>query len=80
MIRVAALVMLMTGCDVIFPLHAHDGGTGDDAPLDAAELDANPAAPAVLTLEPVSEPTVIAPEASQGDIMGDLTSKRGRIP
>jgi elongation factor G len=30
-------------------------------------------------LEPVSELTVIAPEANQGDIMGDLNSKRGRI-
>jgi len=30
-------------------------------------------------LEPVSELTVIAPEASQGDIMGDLNAKRGRI-
>jgi elongation factor G len=30
-------------------------------------------------LEPISELTVIAPEASQGDIMGDLNAKRGRI-
>jgi elongation factor G len=30
-------------------------------------------------LEPISELTVIAPEANQGDIMGDLNSKRGRI-
>src|SRR5262249_10491102 len=30
-------------------------------------------------LEPVSELVVVAPEASQGDIMGDLNSKRGRI-
>jgi elongation factor G len=35
------------------------------------------AAPTLL--EPISELTVIAPEASQGDIMGDLNSKRGRI-
>jgi elongation factor G len=32
-----------------------------------------------ILLEPVSELVVIAPEASQGDIMGDLNSKRGRI-
>jgi elongation factor G len=30
-------------------------------------------------LEPISELTVVAPEANQGDIMGDLNSKRGRI-
>ena len=35
------------------------------------------AAPTLL--EPISELTVIAPEASQGDIMGDLNGKRGRI-
>ena len=34
---------------------------------------------APILLEPVSELVVIAPEASQGDIMGDLNSKRGRI-
>ena len=32
-----------------------------------------------ILLEPVSELVVIAPEANQGDIMGDLNSKRGRI-
>jgi elongation factor G len=32
-----------------------------------------------ILLEPVSELVVIAPEAHQGDIMGDLNSKRGRI-
>ena len=32
-----------------------------------------------ILLEPVSELIVTAPEASQGDIMGDLNSKRGRI-
>jgi elongation factor G len=35
------------------------------------------ASPALL--EPVSELVVIVPEANQGDIMGDLNSKRGRI-
>lgn len=32
-----------------------------------------------ILLEPVSELVVTVPEASQGDIMGDLNSKRGRI-
>jgi elongation factor G len=32
-----------------------------------------------ILLEPISELVVIAPEASQGEIMGDLNSKRGRI-
>jgi elongation factor G len=32
-----------------------------------------------VLLEPVSELVVIVPEASQGDIMGDFNSKRGRI-
>jgi elongation factor G len=32
-----------------------------------------------VLLEPVSELVVTVPEASQGDIMGDLNSKRGRI-
>ncbi|MFN8035937.1 MAG: elongation factor G [Acidimicrobiia bacterium] len=32
-----------------------------------------------ILLEPVSELVVTAPEANQGDIMGDLNSKRGRI-
>ena len=32
-----------------------------------------------IVLEPISEIVVVAPEASQGDIMGDLNSKRGRI-
>ncbi|MGH9026847.1 MAG: elongation factor G [Acidimicrobiia bacterium] len=32
-----------------------------------------------ILLEPISELLVIAPEESQGDIMGDLNSKRGRI-
>jgi elongation factor G len=32
-----------------------------------------------ILLEPVSELVVIAPEAAQGDLMGDLNSKRGRI-
>ena len=34
---------------------------------------------APILLEPVSELVVVAPEASQGDIMGDLNAKRGRI-
>ena len=34
---------------------------------------------APILLEPVSELVVTAPEACQGDIMGDLNSKRGRI-
>jgi elongation factor G len=32
-----------------------------------------------ILLEPISELVVTAPEANQGDIMGDLNSKRGRI-
>ncbi|HKS76328.1 MAG TPA: elongation factor G, partial [Terriglobales bacterium] len=32
-----------------------------------------------ILLEPVSELVVLAPESHQGDIMGDLNSKRGRI-
>ena len=32
-----------------------------------------------LLLEPVSELVVVVPEANQGDIMGDLNGKRGRI-
>src|SRR5204863_378758 len=32
-----------------------------------------------ILLEPVSEVVVLAPEVYQGDIMGDLNSKRGRI-
>jgi elongation factor G len=32
-----------------------------------------------ILLEPVSELVVVAPEAAQGDLMGDLNSKRGRI-
>ena len=32
-----------------------------------------------ILLEPVSELVVTVPEASQGDIMGDLNAKRGRI-
>jgi elongation factor G len=32
-----------------------------------------------VVLEPVSELVVTAPEAYQGDLMGDLNSKRGRI-
>jgi elongation factor G len=32
-----------------------------------------------ILLEPVSELVVVVPEASQGDIMGDLNGKRGRI-
>ena len=32
-----------------------------------------------ILLEPVSELVVLAPEASQGDILGDLNSRRGRI-
>jgi elongation factor G len=32
-----------------------------------------------ILLEPISELVVVAPEANQGDIMGDLNSKRGRI-
>jgi elongation factor G len=34
---------------------------------------------APILLEPVTELVVTAPEANQGDIMGDLNSKRGRI-
>ena len=32
-----------------------------------------------MLLEPVSELVVTVPEANQGDIMGDLNGKRGRI-
>jgi elongation factor G len=32
-----------------------------------------------ILLEPISELVVTAPETSQGDLMGDLNSKRGRI-
>jgi elongation factor G len=32
-----------------------------------------------ILLEPISTLTVTVPEASQGDVMGDLNSKRGRI-
>jgi elongation factor G len=32
-----------------------------------------------ILLEPISELVVVAPEANQGDLMGDLNSKRGRI-
>jgi elongation factor G len=32
-----------------------------------------------VLLEPVSELVVVVPETSQGDIMGDLNGKRGRI-
>ena len=32
-----------------------------------------------ILLEPISELVVTAPEAYQGDLMGDLNSKRGRI-
>ena len=32
-----------------------------------------------LLLEPVSELVVTVPEVNQGDIMGDLNGKRGRI-
>ena len=32
-----------------------------------------------ILLEPVSELVVTVPEANQGDIMGDLNGKRGRI-
>ena len=32
-----------------------------------------------VLLEPISELVVVVPEASQGDIMGDLNAKRGRI-
>jgi elongation factor G len=34
---------------------------------------------APILLEPVSELAIVAPEAYQGDIMGDLNAKRGRI-
>jgi elongation factor G len=34
---------------------------------------------APILLEPVSELVITVPEASQGDIMGDLNAKRGRI-
>jgi elongation factor G len=32
-----------------------------------------------ILLEPVSELVITVPESNQGDIMGDLNSKRGRI-
>jgi elongation factor G len=32
-----------------------------------------------MLLEPISELVIVVPEASQGDVMGDLNSKRGRI-
>ncbi|MDQ1519446.1 MAG: elongation factor [Actinomycetota bacterium] len=32
-----------------------------------------------MLLEPISELVIIVPEANQGDVMGDLNSKRGRI-
>jgi elongation factor G len=32
-----------------------------------------------LLLEPISELVIVVPEANQGDVMGDLNSKRGRI-
>jgi len=32
-----------------------------------------------ILLEPVSELVITVPEASQGDVMGDLNAKRGRI-
>jgi elongation factor G len=32
-----------------------------------------------ILLEPISTLTVTVPEANQGDVMGDLNSKRGRI-
>jgi elongation factor G len=32
-----------------------------------------------IMLEPISELVVTVPEAYQGDIMGDLNSKRGRV-
>jgi elongation factor G len=32
-----------------------------------------------VLLEPISEVTIVVPEAYQGDVMGDLNSKRGRI-
>jgi elongation factor G len=32
-----------------------------------------------VLLEPVSELVVTVPEANQGDVMGDLNGKRGRI-
>jgi elongation factor G len=32
-----------------------------------------------ILLEPISELVVTAPEANQGDLMGDLNAKRGRI-
>jgi elongation factor G len=58
-------------------------------PVDSSEMsfkmagsigfkDAMAKAGAIL-LEPISELVVTAPEANQGDIMGDLNSKRGRI-
>ena len=34
---------------------------------------------APILLEPISELVITAPEANQGDIMGDLNAKRGRI-
>ena len=47
---------------------------GGDGPARTRLAKANP-----VLLEPVSELVVIVPEASQGDIMGDLNGKRGRI-
>jgi elongation factor G len=32
-----------------------------------------------MLLEPISELVIVVPEANQGDVMGDLNSKRGRI-
>jgi elongation factor G len=32
-----------------------------------------------LLLEPISELVIVVPEANQGDVMGDLNAKRGRI-
>src|SRR5690606_4709836 len=32
-----------------------------------------------VVLEPVSEVTVVVPSALQGDVMGDLSSRRGKV-
>ena len=62
---------------------------GKHHPVDSSEMAFKTAAPhgfkealakaGPILLEPISELVVTIPEDSQGDIMGDLNSKRGRI-
>ena len=63
---------------------------GKHHPVDSSEMAFKTAAsdgmkeatgrrPVPLLLEPISELVVTVPEASQGDVMGDMNSKRGRI-